>query len=142
MRNLKTFENFEIDNNWKFTIKIKHLLDDTDMTFPSEEVRKSVTNKSKSILKELNKLEKNTLNSNLEDDEKQDLESKISDIKSYFEFIINLAGMSEDEWYKNFDYFNGDFQELFNEYLDALYDLCDERVRTKNGKQVKYCWIQ
>jgi hypothetical protein len=46
----------------------------------------------------------------------------------------------EDTWE---DYsFEGDFEEMFNYYMDELYDLGDSRVELTNGVVEKFIWIR
>lgn len=121
-------------NNWKYNIQIKHL-------FEEKTTKKLIETLCKNLIFQLKKIEKNILKSNLTNDEKEDKLNKISETIDHFDFLKDLSdgSIKEKEWE---DYcFDGNFQNLFNDYLSELYDLGDERVMLNSGITEKFIWI-
>lgn len=146
MKHLKIFENFTRPtktNRWKYTLSIKNLLGDGDISSPTEENKQKVIKICNGILFQLKKLEKNTINSNIKDDEKEVLLEELENLIDNFEFGISLASgkIEESEWD---DYsFDGNFQKYINdECLEQLYDLGDRRIVNKKNELEKYFFVK
>ena len=143
MKYLKYFENNKpiINNNWMFKIKIKDLLSDESLVFPTDEAKAEVIKISNRLIQELSKLERKTIGSNLKEDEKEVCLEELEEIKSNIEFLKQLADGSipEKDWH-DFS-FHGNFEELINEYLSVIYDLGDKRVINKRNELIKYFWV-
>lgn len=146
MKHLKIFENFDRPTNtnrWKYTLLIKDLLTNEDVSKPTEENKQKVIKICNGILFQLKKLEKNTINSNIKEDEKDLLLEELENLIDNFQFGISLASgkIEESEWN---DYsFNGNFQEYINdECLQQLYDLGDRRIINKKNEIEKYFFVK
>lgn len=128
-------------NNWKYKLKIKNILSDVDLSLPTDENKREIIKICKVIVLQLNKLENNTEKSNLKDDEKDAVLRELEELKDHFNFVIELADdtIPEKDWHE-FS-FDGNFQELSNDYLSLLYDLGDTRVINKNNESEKYFFV-
>ncbi len=122
-------------SKWRNTIKIKHL-------FQDHATPELVTELCKSLISQLHFIQKREAASNLTDDEKYNIDTKLEESIDHFEFLRDLANgtIPESEW-KDYD-FDGDHEEMFNDYLTELYDIGDERVRTKQDILEKFIWIE
>lgn len=120
--------------NWKYTIKVKEHFE--SITTPE-------------LIIKLCKILVKRLDSILEDSQKTLHEGSIDNLwyeleenKDNFEFLLHLADgtIKEEEWN---DYgFERDFEEMFNGYLEQLYDISDTVIQLKNGEQNKLIWIE
>ena len=142
MKHLQTIrEHIERTNQWLFSVKLKDLLTDENFILPTEENKKKVAELSKNVARRLKRTQKAIENSKIfkDEEDKYSLLDDLDMIINNFEFIVSLATtISDTEWYDfNFD---GNFQELFNEYMEELYDFADQRVVTKNGLE-KLLWV-
>lgn len=133
----------EISNNWRNSIKIKHLL--SDDTSPEK-----IVELCNCIIPQLEAIKIKEAKGNLTEDSKNDIDNKLFEVIDHFGFLKNLAEgaipdnasdhrIPEEEW-DNYS-FDGDFQQWFNDYLSELYDLGDERVNNKNNVREKFLWI-
>ena len=121
-------------NNWKYTIKIKHLFEDD--TTPV-----LVSTLCESLCKQLSDIKDKVKDSDIAEDDKNTVLDTIEAVEDNFEFLNNLATESipKTEWD---DYnFYGDFEEEFNGYLTELYDLGDMRVELESGDTEKFIFI-
>jgi hypothetical protein len=146
MKYLEIFENFDKPTNtnrWKYTLSIKNLFTDEDISSPTEENKQKVIKICNSILFQLKKLEKNTINSNIKEDEKDLLLEELENLIDNFQFGISLASgeIEESKWD---DYsFDGNFQKYINnECLEQLYDLGDRRIINKKNEIEKYFFVK
>lgn len=124
-----------LSNKWRNSIEIKDQF--TDETTPEIIIRicQSLINQ----LEYFNK--KEALATDLGDDEKYNIDNMLTEMIDHFSFVQNLADgtIAENTWH-NYD-FDGDFDELFNDYLSQLYDYADERIITVNNVSQKFLWI-
>jgi len=120
-------------NSWKYSIPITLSDDIEDVDLMS--------NESNHIIRQLKRIKKSVKNSNLIDDEKNTIDYSLSDIIDKFEFFIELlnGNIHPDDW-DDYD-FDGNFADMFNNYLTELYDLGDTRVITTNDTIEKFMLI-
>jgi hypothetical protein len=121
-------------NTWKYRISIKDLF--SENTSPE-----LIVTLCSSLEKQLTSLIGKVQVSNLTTDEKDDKEMKLNDLLSNFQFLKQLAdgSIKEREW-SNYS-FDGDYEDMFNGYMDELYDLSDEHARNIKGELEKFIWI-
>lgn len=119
---------------WKYKIDIKRHFE--------EEVTPESTEKTCNILiSELNKTKVSVEGSNIIKDHKQCIHDGLEEIIDHFDFCKQLANgtIEEKDWD---DYsFDGDFETMFNDYLEELYDLADMRVIGTNNISKKFLWV-
>lgn len=128
-------ENVERSNKWLYKIKFKdELSEKTD----KEEIAKLSKRMAHEVERIKNNLERNN---RVEDEEKEYFLTELEDILNNFKFLAELSngGIKEEDW-DDFG-FDGDFTDLFNQYLAMLYDLGDRRINMKNNKSYKFLWI-
>lgn len=122
--------------NWRYKLTIKENFEDE---VEPELIIRLVTK----INKQLIQIREKVINSyQIHPEEAPVLEDKLTECIDNFEFIMHLADgtIDADNWDQyNFD---GDFEELFNDYLAQLYDLADERILLKNNTTEKFIWIE
>lgn len=125
----------QISSKWRNVITVKNLFED-------ETTPELITKLCDTILVQLKKIKEKEAKSNLTDDEKYDIDSKIEELIGHFDFLKDLATgtIAESEW-DNYS-FDGDFEKWFNDYLEQLYDLGDERVLNTNNVLEKFIWIE
>ena len=141
MNTLKKYNEFNMINervlNWKYKIKIKDLFTDDDNPDKSLIIKlcDRLIPQLKSIINEINK-------SDITEDEIDYYTNKLEEIVDDFNFLKELANgeIKEEEW-GNYG-FDGDFKEMFNNYLTELYDIGDEQVELNNGDFQKFIWVE
>jgi len=121
-------------NKWKYSINIKD-------SFKDETTPELVAELCEKLISQLNKIKEKVAKSNLTEDEKYEKGEEIDDLIGQFEFTRDLANgtISESEW-DNYE-FDGDFEQLFNDYMSELYDLGDKRVLNVNDEIEKFIWV-
>jgi len=123
-----------ISNKWRNKISIKNQFEDD--TTPE-----LIIKLTGSLITQLTKIKDREEISNLTDYSKECVLEELELSIDNFEFLGKLADgtIPKDKW-KNYS-FNGDFEEIFNDYLEELYDLGDNRVTTNNNITEKFLWI-
>lgn len=122
-------------NNWKYKIKIKDQFE--DKTTPE-----LIIKLCDSLIIQLKQISSKVETSSLTEDEKDDCRIVLEEIIDHFVFLKELADgtIKKLEWD---DYsFNGDYEEIFNDYLEQLYDIGDRRVINKYNRSEKFIWIE
>ena len=120
--------------NWKYKIEIKHL-------FSEDTTPELVTQLCAILVSKINKILDNSQNSNISEDSIDEFWYELEEVKDNFDFLRQLAdgSIEEDDWE---DYsFDGDFESLFNSYLEQLYDIGDIKISLKNGTKEKLLWV-
>lgn len=110
----KTFEQFLLltEKQWKSTLKLKDLLTSDDLVDEQQ-----IITLCNSVVNRLERLKKRFVG--------KDEEFELEDIIDNFKHIISLAdGTIKEDEFEDYS-FDGDFTELFNEYLEQLYDFAD-----------------
>jgi len=117
---------------WMFETKgVKELINGDD-------TKESVFNIVNTLVPQLKIIRNKLPKTNLEDYDKESLDNDLFEIIDNLEFITSLDG-KEDEWS---DYsFDGDWTELLNNTLSALYDFGDVKPIDKDGVTRKLLWI-
>jgi len=142
---METKEKITVSNNWRNTVKIKHLFSD-DETSPE-----LIIEICDILIPQLEAIKEKEESGNLTEDSKSDIDDKLFELIDHFGFLKNLAEgaitestsehrIPEDEW-DNYS-FDGNFEQWFNDYLSELYDLGDERVDNKHNIREKFLWIE
>jgi hypothetical protein len=125
-------------SNWRHKITIKHL-------FEKETTPELIVTLCEALTSQLSNLiskeEDDGLVTVLREDYKNYVFGELEDIMGGLEFLQDLASgeIKESEW-EDFS-FDGNFEEMFNSLLEALYDLGDVKVETTNGYKNKFLWI-
>ena len=121
---------------WRNTIEIKDLFNSIE-TFTKE----NIVPVSEAIIKKLNKIKTMEITNNLTQEDKDSVDDSLASIIDCFEFIVDLSKMDESKW-SEFD-FKGNWKEMFNWYINDLYDLGDTFVFTKGAMiRQKFLWVQ
>lgn len=123
-----------MNNNWKYTVKIKHLFED-----------ETTTELIKTLCKELNRqleiIKNKTQNSNITEDDQDRVFEELEMLIDNFDFLRQFAdGTIEKTTWEDYSFY-GDFEEQFNGYLEQLYDLADTRVEVRQGGTEKFIAI-
>jgi len=123
-----------ISPNWRNKISIKS-------EFKKKTSPELVSRLSKSLIIQLQDIHKAEFDNNLCPDDKYEVSYLLEDVINNFKFLDDLATgiIPRDEW-KDYD-FDGDFEILFNNYLDMIYDIGDMKVRTNKNTVEKFIWI-
>jgi len=122
-------------NKWRNKIKVKHLFNDD--TAPEH-----IAVICDAIIPQLKRIKAIEAKSNLVDDSKNHVDNELEELIGHFEFLKDFATgeIPESEW-SDYD-FNGDYKEMFNDYMSELYNLGDRRVLTKFNVQEKFMWVE
>lgn len=121
--------------NWKYKIDIKR-------HFQEETTPALVATLCNFLAKDLKHILKDSYKSNISEESVEDFWHDLKDVMENFEFLRDLTDgtIPESEWE---DYeFEGDFEDMFNDYLSGLYDIADIKITLKDGAQEKLIWIQ
>jgi len=123
--------------NWLFEIKgIENLLQ-------KESTVESTLNLCKKLVKELNII-KHTVDNKIdfEEEDKSYIYYTLVEIISNFDFLKDLLNRTipECEW-KDYDFDIYEREEMFNDYLNDLYDLADNYFTLHSGKIIKFLWV-
>ena len=112
------------NNNWKYHIKIKDQFDTEDNNNPDK-----ISKMCSLIIKQLSDLREQVNNSNIIEEEIDDIDMALEELIDHFGFVNEFCTgeIKKEEW-SDFD-FNGKYNDLFNDYLYELYNLADTRVR-------------
>jgi hypothetical protein len=71
------------------------------------------------------------------DDFWYDLES----VRDNFEFLLQIVdGVIKEKDYENYG-FDGNYESIFNDYLEQLYDVADTVITLNNGEKNKLLWV-
>ena len=120
---------------WRYKINIKDKLSD-------ETTPELIIELCNHIIPQLENLRDMIEKDNLvNQDEKDHFDNKLFDVIDQFEFLRSLADgtIDEKDWH-NYS-FDGDFEEWFNDRLNELYDVADERILLKTDVSEKFLWI-
>lgn len=120
--------------NWRYKIDIKR-------HFQKETTPELVAILCDLLVKDLTKILESSQKGNISEESVEDFWYELEEVKNNFEFLRDLANrtISEAEWS---DYeFEGDFENMFKDYLAELYDTGDMRITLKNGTQEKLIWV-
>ena len=119
---------------WKYKIEIKHLFKENTTAGLVATICTELVNQLDVILNISQK-------SNITIESVDDFWYELEEVKDNFDFLRQLAdgSIEESEW-DNYS-FDGDFEEMFNGYLEQLYDIGDMRITLKNGNIEKLLWI-
>lgn len=139
MLNFKSFkkiaENVEISNAWLHNIKVKDRFSET----PTDKETISIAKYLKMRLERIKKIHEER--SIIKDEDDRDyIIGQLEEVIDGFEHVADLhENIKEKEW-DNYG-FDGNFTELFNEYMSMLYDLGDQRVIVNPNTSKKFIWI-
>jgi len=113
--------------NWMFETKgIKDIINEPNEDgLKDKEICLRATN---ALIPQLKDIKKKIIASNLKPIDIEYFGDLLDETIDNFEFIIFLDG-KEDEW-NNYD-FDGNWSEIFNDYLNDLYDLGDYKPEDK-----------
>jgi len=131
----------EISNRWKYRIAIKSILSDESTTSPEKAIQLSEWVK-RELVKIKNSVENNT---RIDEYDKFSFTDELEMIIDNYDFLISLADgtIKKEDW--DDCSFDGNYQNLFNEYLTMVYDLGDKRIisESPDGQQVseKFMWV-
>lgn len=102
----------------------------------------SILKTSKAILKELKRIEKREINSNLTKESLDEILNIFEQLKNNINFVIELCdgSISRDEWYDIG--FDGDFNGEFWDIVDSIQELETLVVADKNGKSEYFLTIK
>ena len=93
---------------------------------------------------ELNRIKAEVSRSRIEKNQRERIQAALEEIIDHFEFCRDLAnGKIEEKEWDNYS-FNGNFKEMFDSYLDELYNLADERILVENPNcniDMKFLWV-
>ena len=119
---------------WKYKIEIKHL-------FKEETTAELIATICTELVNQLDVILNISQKSNITVESVDDFWYDLEEVKDNFDFLRQLAdgSIEESEW-DNYS-FDGDFEEMFNGYLEQLYDIGDMRITLKNGNIEKLLWI-
>lgn len=124
-------------NNWKYEIKIKDYFED-------KSTPESVEKLCSILIKQLRYLNLKIADSNIIEDYRWDMCDKLEELAGFFEFTKNIINgtIPKEDWD---DYaYDGNYTNLFNDYLYCLYKIADERVVCEeNGERYleKFLWV-
>lgn len=127
-----------ISNNWRNSL-VLGLDEFEDLGGTTPEITIILCDR---IISGLKKIKEKEESENLTEDEKYNVDSKLEENIDNFEFLKHLCdGTIPESEFENYAY-NGDHEEMFNDYLSQLYDLGDERVTNKQNVVEKFIWIK
>ncbi len=121
-------------NKWRNTLTIKNLFQ--DKTTPE-----LIVVLCDSIIRQLKTIWDRESSGNLKDDEKEYIAEGIEELTDHFLFLKELANgtIKKEEW---LDFsFDGNYERLFNNYMNELYDLGDTKVTNNLDVSEKFIWI-
>lgn len=119
--------------NWKYKINIKGAFSHETSAEKIESLCGILCISLKAILDNSQKV--------LKEKSIDDVWYELELVKDNFEFLKQLCNgeIQESEWE---DYnFDGDYKQIFNDYLEELYNVADAKITLKNGEINKFIWI-
>jgi len=125
---------------WMYKINVKEFFED-------ETTPELVYKLSKILFTHLQKI-KDSLESKSDYDESCNeyyLVNNCADLLMNFSFLMSLTGIDENDKIDESEFedygFDGNFENIFNDYLSQLYDLGDYEFTDKKGKQHRFIWV-